>query len=112
MLPIYGERADDGATITASLGDEGYPGRVLSFSSIVPDFLVPDPYYMSSDGYRAEGEAFGQAPGWDDRIDRAYWRGTDTGAFRYRHLADAPRIGICRISRERPDLVDARKRLR
>ncbi len=107
VLPAFAA-SDEGATLAASLGDEGYAGRVLSFSSIVPDFLVPDPYFMSSDGYRAQGAAFGQAPGWDERIDRAYWRGTDTGTFRYRNPADAPRIEICRISLDRPDIVDAR----
>lgn len=91
-----------------SLGDEGLVGRVLSFSSQVPDFLVPDIMFVASRGYAAERETYSHTKPWHERHDRAYWRGTDTGVFRYRNAMEAPRVVISKMSVHHPDLIDAR----
>jgi capsular polysaccharide transport system ATP-binding protein len=91
-----------------SLGDEGHPSRTLSFCSIIRDFLIPDPVFIQTGGYSKERELYGQSPAWSDRRDVAYWRGTDTGVFRYRDWPQAPRVAVCLKSVARPDLIDAR----
>jgi hypothetical protein len=60
-----------------------------------------------SRGYARIRNAFASAAPWEHRIDRLYWRGTDTGVWRYRRLEDAPRVGICRLAREHTGLIDA-----
>lgn len=90
------------------LGDEGIREYALSFCSVIPDFLVPDPIFISTRGYLGERSAFGDARPWHERNNMAYWRGTDTGAFRYNDLADAPRVIVAKLSLMYPDLIDAK----
>lgn len=91
-----------------SLGDEGLTDWVLSFCSVMPSFLVVDPLFVAAAGYNKERELFGEAPPWEERLDLAYWRGTDTGAFRYKELVDAPRIIVALLSKHHPELIDAK----
>jgi hypothetical protein len=91
----------------ASLGDEGLDGRSLSFSFPEPEFLVPDPDFVLSQGYEAERTAFASAPAWEERVDTLYWRGADSGVGRYSNPEDAPRLAICRLSQAHPGLIDA-----
>lgn len=107
LLPYFAQ-SDLTGSFDLSLGDEALPGRVLGFSSTVPDFLVPDSLFISTGGYQAARVAYGEARPWIEREDKAYWRGTDTGAFRYRSFADAPRVQVAQLSREHPELIDAK----
>ena len=91
-----------------SLGDEGLNERVLSFCSLMPDFLVVDPAFVGSGGYQDARAAYSSARPWRERIDKAYWRGTDTGAFRYRDFTLAPRVKLAEISAAYPELIDAK----
>lgn len=106
LLPFFGARELDGA-FAVSLGDEGLNARVLSFCSIIPDFLVPDPYFVGTQGYGNERDLYAQIP-WADRRDQLYWRGTDTGVWRYKSIAEAPRVAICHHANGHPELIDAR----
>lgn len=82
-----------------SLGDEGLQSRVLAFSSNVPDYLIPDPSFVHSRGYLRQRESYALAAPWQERRDMLYWRGTDTGVWRYRQVDQAPRVGICRLAK-------------
>jgi hypothetical protein len=106
LLPYF-ETAELYGNFQVSLGDEGLCSRVLSFCSIVPDFLIPDPYFVSTRGYENERGAYGEVP-WITRRDQLYWRGTDTGVWRYNSLHDAPRVALCRLARAHSGLIDAR----
>lgn len=105
LIPFL-ERDDLDGAFAISLGDEGVQ-RTLSFSACWPDFLVPDPDFLRTQGYEADRRVFEASPPWEDRADRLYWRGTDTGVFRYRRIEDAPRVAVCRIGRENPHLINA-----
>ncbi len=106
LLP-YLEGAELDGHFEVSLGDEGLNTRVLSFCSIIPDYLVPDPYFVHSIGYAAERESYAAGPAWDMRQDKLYWRGTDTGVWRYQDIEQAPRVGICRLAGRYPQLINA-----
>mgnify|MGYP001766422716 CR=1 FL=1 len=106
LLPYFQTAELDG-NFDVSLGDEGLCARVLSFCSIIPDFLIPDPYFVVSNGYANERDVYAQIP-WRERRDQLYWRGTDTGAWRYRGLPDAPRVALCLLAKACPELIDAK----
>lgn len=103
----YLEGAELEGYFDVSLGDEGLNTRVLSFCSIIPDFLVPDPYYVHSAGYAAERDSYARGPAWDKRQDTLYWRGTDTGVWRYTNVEHAPRVAICNLARRNPETINA-----
>lgn len=106
LLPYF-ETAELKGSFAVSLGDEGLCARVLSFCSIIPDFLIPDPYFVLSQGYAGERDAYAQIP-WSERRDQLYWRGSDTGVWRYHSIPDAPRVAVCLLSKLYPELIDAR----
>lgn len=108
IIKPYLEDCELSGSFDFSLGDEGLMGRALSFCSVVSDYLVPDPYFIQTGGYGQERETYSSNRNWDDLIDTAYWRGTDTGAFRYRNYADAPRIAVALLSPPHPELLNAR----
>lgn len=108
FLLKYFETHEMDGEFALSLGDEGLNERVLSFCSQIPEFLVVDPAFVSSGGYQEARHAYGFAKPWQARIDKAYWRGTDTGAFRYREFTQAPRVKLAQLSEAHPDLVDAK----
>lgn len=105
LLPYF-ERADLDGEFAVSLGDLGRQ-YTLSFSASFPDFLVPDPDFLRSRAYEGDRHLFEKAPPWADRADMLYWRGTDTGVFRYRTIELAPRVAVCRLGRENPQLINA-----
>lgn len=91
----------------ASLGDEGLSEDVLSFSSSSPGFLIPDPDFINSRGYASHRAPFAAAPAWEERLDTLYWRGADTGVWRYTRMEEAPRLAICRLAKAHPGVIDA-----
>lgn len=104
----YFETNDLDGEFAVSLGDEGLNERVISFCSQMANFLVVDPIFVGSGGYQDARNTYNNAPPWRTRRDMAYWRGTDTGAFRYRDLREAPRVKLAELSITRPDLIDAK----
>jgi hypothetical protein len=92
---------------SVSIGDEGLNKRLISFSSNVPDYLVPDPCFVHSKGYAPQRSKYLKAIPWRDRQDILYWRGTDTGIWRYRELERAPRIRVCLLAKQNPSLISA-----
>lgn len=108
FLRKYFETSDLEGEFALSLGDEGLNERVLSFCSQMPDFLVVDPAFVGSGGYQDARNLYGNARPWRERADLAYWRGTDTGAFRYRDFTQAPRVKLTELGVAHPDLIDAK----
>lgn len=108
FLCKYFEDCDLEGDFGLSLGDEGLNERVLSFCSQIPDFLVVDPIFVGNGGYHAARSTYGNALPWRDRVDLAYWRGTDTGAFRYRDFREAPRVKLAKLGIAHPNLIDAK----
>ncbi|RVT41027.1 glycosyl transferase family 90 [Sphingobium algorifonticola] len=104
----YLERCDLDGAFDVSLGDEAVLGRVLGFSSQLEQFLVPDIMFVASQGYAEARTTYAQAAPWHQRLDRAYWRGTDTGVFRYRNIDDAPRVAVAKLALRHPDILDAK----
>lgn len=96
--------------VDINIGDHGYaPG--LAFSDGRPDyFLVPDPNFLLHKGYAALRCAFeANDIAWAQREPIAFWRGGTSGyptdpVVGWRSL---PRIRLCDIARDRPDLIDA-----
>ena len=77
-----------------------------------PELLIPDPYCLMSQGYRALRQAFAQQPlpPWQERLPIAFWRGSSTGSkgINLATLHANPRYQLCRQSLQLPALVDAR----
>lgn len=106
LLP-YLQNAPLRGSCAASLGDEGLNDRVLSFCCSSPAFLIPDSDFINLRGYAKQRMSFAAAPPWEERLDTLYWRGTDTGVWRYSNREDAPRVAICRLAKAHPGLIDA-----
>ena len=72
--------------------------------------LIPDPYALASHGFAAVGQQLAQLPPWDARLPLAIWRGSSTGLARLSqaNLAQLPRYRLCALSRQLPQLLDAR----
>jgi Glycosyl transferase family 90 len=99
-----------GGNLFINLGDIGYvPG--LAFCDNRPEyFLVPDAVFMLHRGYTAmRRNTTEQAVPWQERSPIGYWRGGTSGkpidrALGWRSL---PRIRLCAIGQENPNLIDA-----
>lgn len=108
FLLKYFETCELDGEFGLSLGDEGLDERVLSFCARVPSYLVPDIMFISTGGYSEAREKYGAGLPWAEREDKAYWRGTDTGVFRYREFTQAPRVVIAQLANDHPALIDAK----
>lgn len=108
FLKKYFESCDLVGSFALSLGDEGLNERVLSFCSQVPDYLVVDPMFVETGGYLVQRGLYGEARPWSEREDKAYWRGTDTGVFRYHDFTQAPRVVLAQLAADNPELLDAK----
>ncbi len=107
LLPYFANSSLSGH-FGLCLGNQGTLDRVLSFCSANSNWLVPDPLFLASAGYAVEREAFGRGQPLEQRVDLAYWRGTDSGNAYYRTLADAPRVIVVQLSVAHPHLIDAK----
>jgi hypothetical protein len=114
ILPIFGEDLRQGVTETGevpiNLDDHAIvPG--LAFCDNRPEyFLVADPPYLAAKGYaqvRAHYAANDVA--WDQRRPIAMWRVGTSGHPTDRSIGwrTLPRIRLCEIGREHPDIIDA-----
>jgi hypothetical protein len=93
-----------------NLGDGGHvPG--LAFCENRPEFfLVPDELFLSRKGYEGMRQVvLRHSVAWDQRIPIAFWRGSAGGRLPNRALGwrSLPRIQLCMLGREHPDLIDA-----
>jgi hypothetical protein len=114
-LPIFVEMYRTGLVesgdVKINLGDHGeIPG--LAFCANTPDcFMIPDPHFIAARGYDPLRRHFAQNHiSWSARTPIAFWRGSTTG----RTLSDdltgwrtLPRVRLCEIGREHPDVIDA-----
>lgn len=107
IVVVYLGRGLESGQFSVSLGDAGLPRRLLAFSSNIPDYLVPDPRFIHSNGYKQARSKYSIAGPWSDRKDMLYWRGTDTGIRRYREIERAPRVRACLLAKQNPHLFSA-----
>lgn len=114
IFPVFANYAQywpgDNGKILFSNSDDAY-GPGLSMCSNRPDcFLIPDNVYLPSLGYhQAKIEADKFLLPWTERVAIAFWRGSTTGqpTDRKRGWHSLPRIRLCEIGREFPDIIDA-----
>jgi hypothetical protein len=95
--------------INVNIGDWGVsPG--LAFCANSSSFhLVPDTDFLRSRSYRDIRAAYAaNAVPWAERVPLAFWRGSTTGRAQGEGWRTLPRIQLCEIAAERPDLFDAR----
>lgn len=93
-----------------NIGDHGYvPG--LAFSDQRPEyFLVPDALYLLDLGYAAMRNLLAaEWIPWERRAPIAFWRGVTTGYPEdpSKGWLSIPRVRLCAISSDHPDLLDA-----
>lgn len=65
--------------------------------------LVPDPYYMASQGYRDLRRSAVDLPGWASRANHVTWRGSVTGDNKIAAPQDLPRIRLALACRDMPN---------
>ena len=100
----------EAAELYLNLADGGQiPG--LAFCDNRPEyFLAPDPNFLLTEGYeRMRRMVAKHSVVWEQRIPIAFWRGSTGGrvadpAIGWRSL---PRIRLCMLGRDHPDLMDA-----
>lgn len=95
-----------------------YPGPCVCFSSNRSrDFLVPDPFFLSSRGYASIRQLFKARPNWGDKFPVLFWRGSTTGkgalrqTDRFLYLSDLVQrgddlkldIGFASVTRKQAD---------
>ena len=97
-------------SVAINLGDGGQTAG-LAFCDYRPGyFLLPDPMYMSNERYTRHRDSFRSSDiPWADRQSIAYWRGATTGQITDSRIGwrSIPRIRLCEISRDHPDVIDA-----
>ena len=102
-------------TIALQFHDEDPDEPCLNFDDAwnsSEKLLIPDPYCLASDGFRAIWEDFERdpLPTWRERRACLFWRGATTGmkALTVPRISQLPRYGLCSLSRQLPGWVDAR----
>jgi hypothetical protein len=94
-------------TVGINFNDCGIIAGALTFCDHRPDFpLIPDPEFIATHGYQGSRDTYAsKAVPWDRRQHVVFWRGSTTGrpTDGWRSL---PRLRLCLIARERPDLFD------
>jgi hypothetical protein len=114
-LPVFmthfslGDREEAGE-VYLNLGDAGeVPG--LAFCSSRPEFfLIPDPTFVSSGGYREmRARIIKNDVPWPNRQPIAVWRGASTGRPTDKNLGwrSLPRVKLCEIAQNHRQLIDA-----
>lgn len=95
-------------TVSVALGDLELSGTAMAFSANAPDGrLIPDPYFLITRAYAKERDDYAlPLRPWDDRIDRAYWRGAPSGMLGGVSAEQLPRVELARLCRSLPDLFD------
>ena len=92
------------------------PGTAAFCSNDPGVLLLPDHIFLRTDAYAGYKRLTGGARDWAERLPVAHWRGTTTGRWDggsrlsdgILDLARLPRLRLCQLSRQRPDLLDAR----
>lgn len=102
-------------TVALQFHDEAPDEPCLSFDGAWNSdggLLIPDPYCLASDGFRAIWDDFERdpLPVWKERQARLFWRGATTGAkaLTVPRMSQLPRYRLCALSQQLPDCVDAR----
>ena len=93
-----------------NVGEHGHvPG--VAYCANTDDFLlVPDNYFITTQGYSQLKELFNQQrPSWKERLPLAFWRGGTTGIRRSSSdWKSLPRVKLSEIAREHSSLIDAK----
>ena len=89
-----------------SFADEGLNDHGVCYcSNSSSDTLIPDSYFLASKGYQKFRAI--NSKQFPEKLDQAYFRGTDTGCHRFTDKTMCPRVIVAGLSRMFPDLLDA-----
>jgi hypothetical protein len=99
MFARYARSAAPAGTCLVNLGDEGH-ARGVAFCNVpsMDTLLVPDPYFLSTQGYADMREPGAAARPWDQRRPVALWRGAPTGYRTTDSILDLPRLALCALA--------------
>jgi hypothetical protein len=99
MFARYARSAAPAGTCLVNLGDEGH-ARGVAFCNVpsMDTLLVPDPYFLSTQGYADMREPTASALPWDQRRPVALWRGAPTGYRATDNILDLPRLTLCALA--------------
>ncbi len=104
-----GENWMPGSTMMNSGDAPALPG--LAYCGANSDcFLVPDPYFLLSNGYSDLQSRFAmKRRPWNERQPIAFWRGANSGQrFQDTSWDSLPRIILCKLSQANNTILDAR----
>lgn len=82
--------------------------EILTFgkNKFLPYTLIPDIYYLTRNGYK---DSKRDIVPWDHKKDVMFWRGSSTGGhISWDNWKTIPRIKLVMMSKETPDILDAR----
>ena len=102
-------RGDNGRLLFSNGDDAVVPGLAMC-SNRRDTFLIPDSVFVPSHGYRAaKADIIHCALPWHMRKPVAFWRGATTGrpSVPQQGWRSLPRVRLCEISAENPDVLDA-----
>ena len=113
MLPVFAAYYQQGpiesGKVQLNMGDYGDVSG-LAFCDNRPEyFLLPDIYYIPSEGYKDLRRHFAATDiPWTQRRPVALWRGATTGRRdTSSHWRSLPRVRLCQIGRENREHIDA-----
>ena len=113
-LPLFAHYMRSGeiqtGSINVGLEDRGTQDGLAYCDHRPHIFLIPDPVFIRTDSYADTRESFSKHEvAWEQRRPVAFWRGATTGRPepRERGWRALPRIKLCEISRDYPELIDA-----
>ncbi|MDI7776351.1 glycosyl transferase family 90 [Asticcacaulis sp. EMRT-3] len=90
-----------------NIGDHTVCPGLTFCSADKSSFLIPDSIFLETYGYEAYKTKVDQlALPWEQRLPAAIWRGATTGPY-VSDWRDLPRVRLCAIAAENPDLIDA-----
>ncbi len=93
--------------VLVSLDDSDSIPSVAFCSSFADSLLIPDFEYLRTHAYSGHEQIVkNHAPDWSHRRPMAIWRGTTTGNALKGDWRSLPRVQLCEIASQRPDLFD------
>ena len=102
-------------TVNFQFHDEDPEEHCLKFDTTWSgdrSLLIPDPYCLASNGFRAILRDFERVPlpPWRQRRKKLFWRGSTTGAkaLTVARMASLRRYQLCKLSQTSPQWIDAR----
>jgi hypothetical protein len=105
LFALYSTSHHFAGCVALNLGDEAWSYGLGFCGRWSNNFLIPDPDFLRTLGYEHLRAAFqNNAIRFEEKIPKAFWRGSVTG---YRVNTDAmnlPRVSLCRVANERANI--------